>query len=342
MSKRHFTFCLCPSLPLFVLVSAIEVLRHANRLGGRETYEWVFLTEQDRGVVGSNGMLLQPTAAIDEAVDTDLVFIVAGFEAWDQHLPRLARWVNSQAARGADLGGISNGGFVLAGLGLLDGYAATVHWEDFSSFYESYPSVKSRYQRFVIDRNRMTCSGGAATLDMFLEIVRRDLGEQTALKVSRQMLLGDYSQQHGSQHHGSQHHGSQQHGSHQHGSGHGGNFEAAALPPAAIGVQHYSPQVQSILGLLDAGMAGSMTVSGLAKKVGLGRRELLRVLRRETGQTPSEIINNRRLERARSLVLHSHLPLAAIADAVGFSSQSHLTLRYRQMYEVTPAQHRRQ
>lgn len=316
MCQRLLTFCLCPSLPLFVLVSAIEVLRHANRLGGRESYRWVFLTEEDDGVVGSNGMLLQPTAFVDQAEDADMVFVVAGFGVWDIKMPRLNRWVAGQAGNGAVLGGISNGGFALAGMGLLDGYAATVHWEDFSSFYESYPTVKSRYQRFVIDRNRMTCSGGAATLDMFLEIVRQDLGEETARKVSRQMLLGDYD----------------------------GNTVLSNngdLPQAAVGIAHYSPQVQRILGLLDSGISDSMTVGALAEKVGLGRRELLRVLRRETGQTPSEILNHRRLERARSLVLHSYLPLAAVADAVGYSSQSHLTLRYRQMYGVTPAQHRR-
>ena len=70
MSKRHLTFCLCPSLPLFVLASAIEILRHANRLGAGESYyQWGFLTEQDSGVAGSNGMLLQPTSAIDTAAD---------------------------------------------------------------------------------------------------------------------------------------------------------------------------------------------------------------------------------------------------------------------------------
>jgi AraC family carnitine catabolism transcriptional activator len=290
---------------MFVLVSAIEVLRHANRLGGRETYRWAFVTEDDKGVLGSNGMLLQPTAGVGEALATDMVFVVAGFAAWDLQLPRLGKWIGRNGP-GTTLGGISNGGFVLAEHGLLDGYAATVHWEDFSSFYESYPKVNSRYQRFVVDRDRMTCSGGAATLDMFLEIVRRDLGEQIVTRVSRQMLLGEND-----------------------------------AHSEVTRTQHYSPQVQSILGLLDAGIAESMTVGRLASKVGISRRELLRTLRRETGQTPSEIINSRRLERARSLVLHSHLPLAAVAAAVGFSSQSHLTLRYRQMYGVTPAQHRR-
>ena len=247
------------------------------------------------------------------ARDADMSFIVAGFEAWDLKMPRVSKWLSGQSRNGAILGGISNGSFVLADMGFLEGYAATTHWEDFSSFCELHPSVIGRYQRFVVDRKRMSCSGGASTLDLFLEIVRDDLGSDIARKVSRQMLLEDHAGQ-----------------------------NSGVSPRIFDGSHHYSPQVQRIFSLLDAGIDGRMTVNMLAEKVGLSRRELLRLLQKETGQSPSEILNTRRLERARSLVKHSHLPLAAVAQAVGFSSQSHLTLRYREMYEVTPAQDRRQ
>lgn len=318
MSIRHLAFCLCPGLPLFGLVSALEVLRHANRLGGRETYRWSFLTEQDTGVLGSNGMLLQPDSTLQAAHDAEMIFVAAGFQAWDLQLPRLARWLNRQIAKGAVAGGISNGSFVLANMGVLDGFAATVHWEDFITFYESYPAVKSRYQRFVVDGKRMSCSGGAATLDMFFEIVRKDLGAEVVQKISRQMLLDDYPE-------------------------HRGVDPSAALAGQSFAEHRgrYSPAVQRILGLLDAVIEGPMNVGSLAERVGLSRRELLRLLKRETGQTPSQILNQRRLERARSLVQNSHLPLAAVAVATGFSSQSHLTLRYRQMYATTPARERR-
>jgi len=82
-------------------------------------------------------------------------------------------------------------------------------------------------------------------------------------------------------------------------------------------------------------------VQALAAKVGLSRRAVLRLLKQETGQTPSELLNARRLERARSLVQHSHLPLAEIATVAGFSSQSHFTQRYREAYGLTPARERR-
>lgn len=312
MNQRHLTFCLCPGLPLFCLVSALEVLRHANRLGGQEVYRWSFLCEEDEGVLDSNGLWLHPSTRVEMAKDADMSFIVAGFKAWGLRMPRLSKWLGGQARKGAILGGISNGSFVLADMGLLEGYAATTHWEDFSSFCELHPDVKGRYQRFVVDRKRMSCSGGASTLDLFLEIVRDDLGNDLARKVSRQMLLEDYTGQ-----------------------------NSGMAPRVFDGSHHYSPQVQRILSLLDAGIDGPMTVNMLADQVGLSRRELLRLLKRETGQTPSEILNTRRLERARSLIQHSHLSLAAVAQAVGFSSQSHLTLRYREMYTITPAQDRK-
>lgn len=313
MTARQLTFCLAPRLPLFGLVSALEVLRHANRMAAQEKYHWSFVTENDQGVEGSNGMWLQPSYRLRQAPDADMAFVVAGFTPWELSLPRLAKWLNSQGAAGVPLGGISNGGFVLAEMGLLDGYAATVHWEDFSTFYETYPLVKSRYQRFVVDGRRMSCSGGASTLEMFIEIVRSDLGEDIARRVSRQMVLGEYAVP----------------------------DRGAEDSMLLADLQHYSPLVQRILNLLDAGIEGPMKVGALAERVGVSRRELLRLLQRETGRTPSDIINSRRLERAKSLVRHSPLPLASVADAVGFSSQSHLTVRYREKYGVTPARDRR-
>ena len=58
--------------------------------------------------------------------------------------------------------------------------------------------------------------------------------------------------------------------------------------------------------------------------------------------TPSAVLARRRLDRARSLILNTRLPMAIIADSVGFSSQSHLTSSYRQRFGLTPAQQRRE
>ena len=309
---RHVAFALCPGLPLFCLASALEVLRHANRFAGETAYHWTLLCENDRPLQDGNGIWWYPGASIDSVEDADFAFIVAGFDAAHLELPQLGNWIIHQARRGGAVGGISNGAFILARLGLLDEHAATTHFEDFESFYLNFPRVGSRYQRFVIDRRRMTCAGGSATLDLFIEILRQDLGNQLALRVSRQMLLQET-----------------------------GDLLPGSPRRRQLG-QRVSPLVQDALGLIESGFGESLGVEELARRVGLSRRELLRRFRSELNATPSAILSQRRLERARSLILNSRLPMAAIASAVGFSSQSHLTSSYRKRFGMTPAQQRRE
>ena len=105
--------------------------------------------------------------------------------------------------------------------------------------------------------------------------------------------------------------------------------------------RRYSAPVHRALNLIEAGVGQSITVDELARKVDISRRELLRRFRAELNNTPSRILAQRRLDRARSLVLNTRLPMAAIAESVGFSSQSHLTSRYREEFGTTPAQQRR-
>ena len=308
---RQITFCLCPGFPLFSVAAALDVMRHANRFANTEFYHWTFLSETDQTVTDSNGIPLLPGCDIATAPTSDFAFIVAGFDASKIMQPRLCGWLLKQARAGHSVGGISNGAFLLAAAGLLNQYSATTHWEDFESFCLLYPEVRARYQRFVMDRNRVSCAGGSATLDLFLELARQDLGNEIALKISRQMLLQEQS---------------------------------VVLPGSThrSSGQHYSPPVQRALSLIEAGVGQSITVNQLAQRIGISRRDLLRLFRKELNNTPSRVLAQRRLDRARSLVLNTGLPMIAIAESVGFSSQSHLTSSYHAEFGITPAQQRRE
>lgn len=309
--NRYIAFCLCRGAPLFCIAAALEVLRHANRFNEVAFYRWSLLSDDDRPVSDSNGLAWPVDMPLAQAGEPDLVFVVAGHEISRLRQPRLDAWLVRQARADRGLGGISNGAFVLASNGLLDDYLATTHWEDFESFCLLYPEVRARYQRFVIDRRRLTCAGGSATLDLFIEIVRQDLGNEIAHKIARQMLLQE---------------------------------ESLATAGNLVGRQaatRCSPPVQRALALIEAGVGQAITVSELAERVGVGRRELLRLFRRELNSAPSRVLAGRRLDRARSLILNTRLPMARISDAVGFSSQSHLTSSYRAAFGITPAQQRR-
>jgi len=309
---RRIAFCLCPGFPLFSLAAALDVLRHANRFAARDHYRWLVLSETDQPVADGNGIPLSPGDTLGACQSVDFAFIVAGFGASQMQQPRISAWLTRQARGACTLGGISNGAFILAAAGLLNHYSATTHWEDFESFCLLFPEVRTRYQRFVIDRRRITCAGGSATLDLFIELVRLDLGNEIALKISRQMLLQEQS---------------------------------VVAPGSSMNrapQRHYSEPVQRALSLIEAGVGQSITVNELAQRSGISRRELLRLFRKELNNTPSRILGQRRLDRARALVLNTGLPMTTIAESVGFSSQSHLTSSYRSEFGITPVQQRRE
>ena len=73
-------------------------------------------------------------------------------------------------------------------LRLLDGYRATIHWEHLPAFSEEFPHLSVERNLFVIDRDRLTCAGGIAALDLMHALIERDHGHDLAAAVSEWYL----------------------------------------------------------------------------------------------------------------------------------------------------------
>ncbi|MEM7128189.1 MAG: AraC family transcriptional regulator [Chloroflexota bacterium] len=82
----------------------------------------------------------------------------------------------------------------------------------------------------------------------------------------------------------------------------------------------------------------SITLSDLAEYVALSPYYLLRVFRAEVGMPPHAFLLDVRIRRAQQLIERGR-PLVDVAYDVGFSSQSHLTRRFKQIVGVTPGQY---
>src|SRR3546814_5479372 len=96
----------------------------------------------------------------------------------------LSGWLRKADRLGSDIGAICTGSYVLARAGLLDGYRCTIHWENLASFCEDFPDIEVTSELFEIDRNRFTCSGGTATIDMMLNVIARQHGHELAASVA--------------------------------------------------------------------------------------------------------------------------------------------------------------
>lgn len=84
----------------------------------------------------------------------------------------------------------------------------------------------------------------------------------------------------------------------------------------------------------------SISLSELAGVAGLSRMHFAAQFRAATGYRPREYLLNHRIEQAKSMLTASERPLAAIALAVGFSTQAHFSTVFKRISGETPARWR--
>lgn len=124
----------------------------------------------------------------------DYVIVPAMHESQDE---RLLAWLRAQAARGAVMVGICDGGWVLGHAGLLDGHRATGHWFSRRSLAREFPDTEwIDDQRYVFDERLVTTTGVTASIPASLELVARIAGQAQARAVGERLGLPGWSAQH--------------------------------------------------------------------------------------------------------------------------------------------------
>lgn len=95
-----------------------------------------------------------------------------------------------------------------------------------------------------------------------------------------------------------------------------------------------------IVEYIEEHLSENISLRTLASLVGFSVHHFNDVFKAETGTAPHQFVIERRVHRAKELLLGSSLPIAEVAVAVGFSGQSHFTLHFRRLAGTTPARFR--
>ncbi len=93
---------------------------------------------------------------------------------------------------------------------------------------------------------------------------------------------------------------------------------------------------------MAAHLAEPISLGDIAAATGLSRMHFAAQFRAATGLRPHEYLLQRRIERARELLLGSRLPLVQIAFEVGFKTQAHFTTVFARIVGDTPSVWRQQ
>lgn len=100
-------------------------------------------------------------------------------------------------------------------------------------------------------------------------------------------------------------------------------------------------QLRRVIEYINAHLNEELSLTELASIAGLSPHHFGQAFKAMTGRPPHRYVIERRIQRARELLRDAKIPIAEIAHAVGFSSQSHLTINFRRLTGLTPARFRR-
>ena len=100
--------------------------------------------------------------------------------------------------------------------------------------------------------------------------------------------------------------------------------------------------LQRVTEYMEEHLQDSLSLDQLARETDYCRAHFLRMFRATTGKTPHQYLTQRRIERAKSMLLEAEtISLTEIAASCGFSSQSHMTRVFRERVGVTPNEFKR-
>jgi len=300
-------FLLLNEFSLLAFSSAIEPLRAANRQSGKKLFEWMVASPNGISSTASNGVDVHTDTNPEDLQQCRMVFVCSGVNVRENTTKAILNLIRRLDRNGAIIGAICTGTYVMAAAGLLGNRRCTIHWENIDGLAEEFPDLYITNDLFEIDGNRVTCSGGTASLDMMLNLISKSHGPQLAAEVSDQFIHDRIREPTDRQ-----------------------RMELRSR----IGVSH--PKLLAVVKTMEDNLEEPLAQTSIAQETGLSTRQLERLFRKYLSTTPTRYYLNLRLARARHLLRQTSMSILSVALACGFVSASHFSKCYRECYDRTP------
>ncbi len=304
-------FLLIPGFALMSYASAIEPLRAANLLSAKPLFDWTHISADSKPVNASSGAAIPCDGGLYPTPDLDLLLVCAGGNPAAFADSRVFAMLRRLDARGTSIGGVSGGPYILARARLMKDRHMTIHWEHAAALAEEFPDLMLSRALYIVDRDRLTCAGGVAPLDMMHALIAERHGNSFATQVSDWFLHTD--------------------------------IRPAGGPQRASLTERYGihrPELVAALEFMEHNLGRPQSRAVVAARVGLSTRQLDRLFAGQLGTSFNSHYRTIRLERARDLIRQTTLSITEIALACGFANPGHFSRSYSVHFGSTPRQER--
>lgn len=274
---------------------------------------WSIMASHDTPVRASCGVTMARTSPLADPRQFDYIAVVGGLlHAGRQLDDETIAYIKSAASAGVSLIGICTGSFILARAGLMTGRRCCVSWYHCQDFLDEFPHHHPVADRmFVVDGDRITCSGGGGAADLATFLIEKHIGRAVAQK-ARHVLLLDRAR----------------HGN-----------DAQPHPPISDGATDdvTDPRVRRALLLMEQNLADPLPIADIADRLRLSTRQLERLFQSVIGVRPVIFYRSLRLRYARWLLDHTDRSVTDIALEAGFSDCAHFSRQFKTMVGLSPS-----
>lgn len=261
-----------------------------------------------------NGARMIPDGSIHDVGDTDLIMVssIADIDKTLSVQGEVVDWLIDRHRRGAHIGAICSGVYVLAETGLLDGKTATTHWIFADKFQKRYPNIKLKPERLITDEGDLFCSGGfSAGIDLSLYLVEKYFGHEAAIKSSRSVVFDI------------------------------GRTLQSPYTIFKFQKDHKDEQILQVQEWIENNYDHNFNYDELARDYNMSRRTLERRFKNATGDTPLTYQQRIRVEATKRMLENEALSFDEITGKVGYEDASSFRKVFLKQTGLLPTEYRR-
>ncbi|MFN3754204.1 GlxA family transcriptional regulator [Flavobacterium sp.] len=300
------------------IIGAYEIFEFANayyRRIGREPLFSIQLAGISEQVELKNGMFtVKPEIHISRVDKTNLIIIpsynpVLYFD--DAETQQLLDWIKLQYRKGAEVASLCSGAFLLAASGLLDGKSCSTHWKHTETFRKVFPKINLRTDNLITDESGIYTNGGAYSfLNLMVYLVEKYYDRQTAILCAKVFQI---------------------------------EMDRNVQSEFVIFTgqkQHDDEIIQKAQTYIEQHLEEKISITDLASKFNVGRRNFDRRFIKATGNTPIEYSQRVKIEAAKKAFETNRKTINEVMYEVGYSDTKAFREVFRKVTGMSPLEYK--